>query len=353
MNLPALFSLRTRLLIIAWIIILIFVVLEMYTVQFYRPDLARTPAFMVMYLVKQSLLGVLLIIALILPGYKLIKRTFRHWSGRLAGYLLHLLLFGSVYFAILVLLDEWERNGAITSGYLNGLMYLTFTESHNAVKTYLTWIAILYGMDYYEKSLAAALRQKSLENEMNNIKLQSLRAQLQPHFLFNALNNVVALIDENKRKAQQSLIHLSDLLRYTIQLEPHRLVPIAEEVQTIRTYLAIEQSKYEDQLHVEWDLPSPLPHWQVPPLIIQPLVENAIKHGFKDHEGPLRVRIYIKKGLIRIQNNGHPLTGAIQKNQGLGIVEKRLRIHFGDTVHLVLSQKEDWVTHTIQWYEAM
>lgn len=171
MNLPALFSTRTRFLIIAWIIILVFVVLEMYTVQFYRPDLARTPAFMAKYFVKQSLLGVLLIITIILPGYRLVNQTFRHWSGRLLGYLLHLFIFEGVYFAILVMLDEWERNGAITSGYLDGMMYLTFTESHNAVKTYLTWIAILYGLDYYEKSLAAALRQKSLENEMNNIRL--------------------------------------------------------------------------------------------------------------------------------------------------------------------------------------
>jgi LytS/YehU family sensor histidine kinase len=161
------------------------------------------------------------------------------------------------------------------------------------------------------------------------------------------------LIDENAGQAQRSLINLSDLLRYTINLQPLELVPVQEEINTLKQFLTIEKAKYEDQLRVQWQLPDQVADWQIPPLIIQPLVENAIKHGFMNNSEVLTIMISVAPTCrtIRVANDGAPLSSPIVSGQGTEIVKKRLDIHFGARGTFRIFQEGDWVINEIQIHE--
>ncbi len=345
-----LFTSRFKYLFIAWGLIVVFVLLQMKLVGYYNPQQMWRLSDYIIYTLIQLVIGCFLILLYVIPLYDYIKNINSVFLKGIA-IILHALVFGILYIGSLSLTYELKAFGKITTQLKERVFNLFFTDLHNSIKTYLIFIAILYAHDFFKKNAQSIIKQKSLENEMDKVKLQSLRAQLQPHFLFNALNNVVALIDENKRKAQESLIQLSDLLRYTVNLEPYKLVTINEEIETLKTYINIEKAKYETQLKVTWDIPDKLDNFMVPPLIIQPLVENAIKHGFKNNDNQLSIKIRIKKGLVEVKNNGSVLTQPINKGNGLRLVEKRLNVHYGDKFLFSIHQNNEWIVNSIELLE--
>lgn len=341
------FTSRFKYLLIAWCLIILFVLLQMKLAGYYNPERIWQLSDYIVYTIIQLVIGVFLILLFVIPIYDFIMRVKSNLLKTLI-LTIHALGFGILYIGSLSLTYELKFFGRITSNLQERAFELFFTDLHNSIKTYLIFISILYAYDYFKKNAQFIIKQKSLENKMNRVKLESLRAQLQPHFLFNALNNVVALIDENKRKAQKSLINLSDLLRYTINLEPLKLVNIEEEIRAIKIYVSIEKAKYEEQIDILWNLDSGIGSLMVPPLIIQPLVENAIKHGFKDNIYKLTIIITIKKGLIDVRNNGNFLPSTIIKGNGLQLVKKRLQVHFSNSFNFTIEQKENWIVNTIK-----
>jgi len=344
------FNSRFKYLILAWGIIVLFVLMQMKLVGYYKTEMRWPTKDYAIYFISQMLIGICLIYFFITPIYDKIKEL-KSVPLKLISFLCHGLVFGFLHVLIMSLLYEVKKNNGITNEFKDRFYNLFFTDLHNSIKTYLILIAILFAYDYFRKNTNHIITQKNLENEMDRVKLQSLRAQLQPHFLFNALNNVVALIDENKKKAQQSLIYLSDLLRHTINLKPQEMVPIEEEIQLIKKYVNIEKSKYEDQLEVIWLTEKDHKGKVLPPLIVQPLIENAIKHGFVDNCKVLTIEISIKPNLIRVKNNGSALSVNYSRGQGLSIVQKRLAIHYKNKSEFKLFMENDWVVNEIVIYE--
>lgn len=141
------------------------------------------------------------------------------------------------------------------------------------------WAAAYVGWHYLQRSRRAEIEKWQLTAAVREAELNTLRAQLNPHFLFNGLNNIRALVSEDPTRARQALAHLAELLRYVMQHSATPLVPLGQELEIVADYLALEALQLEDRLQYVLDVDPTVQAVQLPPLTVQLLVENAIKHG--------------------------------------------------------------------------
>jgi two-component sensor histidine kinase len=159
------------------------------------------------------------------------------------------------------------------------------------VPVWLGWSALYFGLKYWwdwEDEKDRAKRAVALAHQA---QLQMLRYQLNPHFLFNALNSVRALIQEDKRLAKEMITELSEFLRYSLVHRNHNNVPLREEMDAIRQYLSIEKKRFEDKLKVTFTIDQQAEEFPVLSFLIHPLVENAVKYGMKTSAMPLTIHI--------------------------------------------------------------
>ena len=340
---------RHKLLLIAWLIIIVLVLIQMMMLSIFENKMIWRPIDYIMSFFLKLSLGTLMIWCYEIPIYDRIRQqSSMLFKGSL--FLLHGVGHGLIYLTLSGLLNELKINGIFTEYTDDRVFNLIFTDLHNAIKTYLIFMAILYGYELFQKNIKEVIERKSLENQFNRIKLDALRGQLHPHFLFNALNNVVALIDEDRKRAQKIILDLSDLLRYSLQINPHLLIGVEEELELLKKYTAIEQAKHEDQIEFKWLTEGDLSGIKLPALILQPIVENAIKHGFINHEGILKVQILATPNKISISNNGNSLKECPGLGNGLQILRERLDIHFKGKYNFRLFQKDQWIVNEIAFY---
>jgi len=187
-------------------------------------------------------------------------------------------------------------------------------------------IIILLGLDYYRKFVDEHTRYLEMESQLSRAQLKSLKMQLNPHFLFNAFNTISMMVRQEKGDTAVKMISgLSDMLRHSLVAEPKQFVSLKEEVDLIQKYLLLESERYKDRLKIEWELDKSLLVSQVPSLILQPIVENAFKHGISKNLGSSLLRITIKKEnqllILEVFNTGSylPINWNINKNKGLGL----------------------------------
>jgi sensor histidine kinase YesM len=197
----------------------------------------------------------------------------------------------------------------------------------------LAWHAMRYSRDLSQKQLKAA----ELEARLREARLQALRSQLNPHFLFNTLHSIAELVHEDPALAEQLILRLGELLRKVLSSTDQQEVALAEELQFIRAYLDIEQMRLGNRLKVEWDIGQDVLEVKVPTLLLQPLVENAVQHGIAAATRPGTVHILAKRddGFLRLQvRDTGP--GLDQRGQaakaGVGLANTRARLEtiFGD-----------------------
>lgn len=185
------------------------------------------------------------------------------------------------------------------------------------------------------------IREQSVlqQNSELNARVQAMQARIHPHFLFNSLNSVVSLIAIDPDKAEQMLIDLSKLFRASLQ--ELKLVTLKEEVELSKQYIAIEQIRLGDRLHVEWNIPQPnlLVHVKIPLLTLQPLIENSIFHGVEKKiiDAKIGILVEILQNQVNIVITNPFLQDRINVREGHGIalenVKQRLKAHFGDSVY--------------------
>lgn len=180
---------------------------------------------------------------------------------------------------------------------------------------------------------------KSLKYEasMIEIELNNLKNQLNPHFIFNALNSIRALVDENPAKSKQAINHLSNILRNSLTFEKKGLTKFDDELKIVKDYLSLESIRFEERLKTELDIHSESSKFLVPPFMIQTLVENGIKHGISKltQGGTIHVKTLVDKNRLKIQirNSGHLLNGTRKgKFGGTGIKNtmQRLKLLYGE-----------------------
>jgi len=173
----------------------------------------------------------------------------------------------------------------------------------------LGWTSLYFGL----KIRRAWKEQERRTGQANSLaqaaQLQMLRYQLNPHFLFNSMNAIRALIDEDEAKAREMITELSEFLRYSLDSRSYANVPLKDEIEAIRHYLAIQKKRYEDKLEVRYELEPDAGEYPVLSFLVHPLIENAIKFGMRTSRLPLVVelRATVRNGVLRIEvlNTGH------------------------------------------------
>jgi len=190
------------------------------------------------------------------------------------------------------------------------------------------------------------LTQERLEKELLAARLQALQAQTNPHFLFNALNSIAALIASDPAQAEATVERLAALFRYVTERHDGRWVRIEEEMSIIEDYLAIEKVRFGDRLNCRVFVDPSLLGYRVPPLLLQPLVENAVKHGVAAREDASALEVTVEpadgdKMRMVVRNQGPaPAPEAQWRGIGLTNLRSRCRTLFGDRFRLSLSQEE-------------
>jgi signal transduction histidine kinase len=200
---------------------------------------------------------------------------------------------------------------------------------------YLASVALSYLMLAQERALEAERRGAELQLLAQESELKALRAQLNPHFLFNSLNSISALTAVDPARAREMCLLLSDFLRRSLGLGERRLVALREELELARAYLSIEQIRFGARLTLDWRLDPAAEPALLPTLLLQPLVENAIKHGIAalPEGGTLTLATEVVEGhvMLRVEN---PLDADAPAPQGLGLglrqVRQRLLGRFGN-----------------------
>lgn len=197
---------------------------------------------------------------------------------------------------------------------------------------FLPWFLIYHIWMYHEKYVMAENDKLRLENTLKDMEMQVLKNQLNPHFLFNALNSLKALISENPVQARSAIVTLSDLLRSVLTASERDATCLKEEMRTVKDYLEIEKIRYEDRLEYDFNIQEYTYNLLLPPLVLLTLVENAIKHGVGKLEGLVRISINSNfqdnKWHLEVQNNAvlDPAKRLASKGIGLKNLKKRLEL---------------------------
>ena len=196
-------------------------------------------------------------------------------------------------------------------------------------------------LDYQnQRSRRMLLENEQLRSENLVNQYETLKSQLNPHMLFNSLNTLYSLIRESPDKAQNYLQELSRVMRYTLHDNLSHTVTLNEEMNFVHSYLYLLQMRYEDNLHFEIDIPQELLQRQVPPMAVQMLVENAVKHNEISNRNPLTIRIHAEGCGLCVSNRIQPkLTDSSSTCIGLANLSKRYRLPFGQDITIEESEK--------------
>ena len=202
---------------------------------------------------------------------------------------------------------------------------------------YWVTVGIFYGLDYYFGARDAKFRAAQLESQLAKAELEVLKSQLQPHFLFNTLNLISSLVHTDQASADDMIGDLGSLLRMSLESHAGQEVPLAEEMKAIELYLNIQRLRFQDTLTVETRIAANTMDICVPHLILQPLVENAFRHGISKRVGPGLLRIESSRAngtlMVRITDNGPGSSGGNgQRDRGevtppsIGLKNTRARL---------------------------
>ncbi len=216
---------------------------------------------------------------------------------------------------------------------------------------YFSVIAIVYAYNFFKKQKDYKVQESKLKTQLSDAKMSALQSQLQPHFLFNALNDISSLVDIHPEHAQDAIADLSDMLRQTLNLKNTKFITLKQEVSLLEKYLSLEKIRYQEKLAFDIQLPEDIKTFLLPPLLLQPIVENSIKHGYSYTHDSLKIDIHLKiekeKLCIDIKNNGAPLeSSSITYGTGLTNILARLDTLYQEDFRFEFINQEPQGVHT-------
>jgi sensor histidine kinase YesM len=237
---------------------------------------------------------------------------------------------------------------------------LTFTVTASVVNgtiMLLGWFCIYFIYHVYDRVQRLQVEQLRLAASVKEAELRALKSQVNPHFLFNSLNSLRALIDEDAPRARESVTRLANMLRYSLSSGQLETVALEAELRVVEDYLALEQIRHEQRLRVRWEISPEARRQSVPPMLLQTLVENAVKYGISPRRGggEIVISAAIEHGALRVRvTNPGDLTPAASpsaaragSSTGVGLrnAADRLQLLFGDRAMLrLLAEPVDCVT---------
>ena len=214
-------------------------------------------------------------------------------------------------------------------------------EVVNWAFVFMIWLTIYFTAIAVREHRSAQFRQSEMARALHLAELRLLKSQLNPHFLFNALNTVRSLIADNPSRAQSAVTRLANTLRYTLSSRQDELVTLAQELAIVADYLEIESMRFEDRLRIESHVPDDAAGVRVPVMLLQTLVENAIKHGIAELPagGLLRISAILQNEMLLLEvENPRPPAPLPAAHEGVGLrnAHDRLRLLFGARASLEL-----------------
>ena len=250
-----------------------------------------------------------------------------HWASRaLAHVVMGVVLIAAWQWAYALYMMRAIGPGAWTRIFAGTLLF----QLSNAAILYGGIVAVTLAMQSTARERAQEQRQHALALAARDAEMRALVAQLEPHFLLNTLNSILALVESSPGDASRMIERLSALLKATFDEKDEPTVPLGRELDLLEAYLEIEQVRFGDRLRVTIDAPDELRAVAVPPLLLQPLVENAIKHGVSAVSGPVAVAVTARSTGDRVRlavvdsGRGFDYASAIGRGRGLELVQRRL-----------------------------
>lgn len=251
--------------------------------------------------------------------------------------LTHEFLTNAVYFVPLELMD-WYHIDDETMRYLKGAVPAAVI---NRIVEYWIIVFSLRAIDNYLNLKKSEVKMARIESQLTQAKLRALRMQLQPHFLFNTLNTISSLLDVNTAKARSVIAKFADILRNVLESDDKRFISLDEEIQNTQNYLVIEQTRFSDRLDVSYDIAREALDILVPSFILQPIVENAIKHGLSKSSESLHLSLKASIDgrfiTLSVHDDGQGASGSddlFGKGVGLSNARERLQNLFGSESYI-------------------
>jgi sensor histidine kinase YesM len=265
-----------------------------------------------------------------LPLKKIIPRVLI--SSLVIGTIMYVLVFGVNYAAGLFESDRFR-------------VATPFISVMNLSSIVLLWSLIYFAVHYFENYKRAQIESLIWEAAVKDFELKTLKSQLNPHFMFNAMNSIRALIDEDPGSAQNAVTKLSNILRYSLKIERTETVSLEDEMQTVSDYLALEAIRFEERLKYKVTVDPRSSKIEIPPMMVQTLVENGIKHGIskKTQGGEVTVnsKMINSNLLVQIRNTGQIDESLLHSSTGFGIsnTKHRLSLLFGENASFTIKNE--------------
>lgn len=230
--------------------------------------------------------------------------------------------------------DVWSDPTEIVHGPRPTSLLRVTLQIANWAAIFIIWLIIYFIAVRLRERRIADLRQSELARALQAAELRLLKSQLNPHFLFNALNTIRSLIAYDPSRARDAVTHLAGMLRYTLSSSQDELVTLAQELEIVNDYLALESMRFEERLQIEMDIAETARGVRIPVMLLQTVVENAIKHGIAELPagGLLRVSAALEGDLLAMEVSNpkpHSVPHSTQAGVGLKNAAERLRLLFG------------------------
>jgi sensor histidine kinase YesM len=249
------------------------------------------------------------------------------------------------YLSALIDPEAFLRQYAPTLQFQLAMPFAIAVEIANWVLLFIVWLTIYFIAIAVREHRSAQLKQSELTRALQLAELRLLKSQLNPHFLFNALNTVRSLIADNPTRAQDAVTRLAKTLRYTLTSPQDELVTLSQELEIVADYLELESMRFEDRLRIAIHVPQDAAGVQIPVMLLQTLAENAIKHGIAQLPGGglLRVAATVQNEvlMLEVENPRPPAPTRMSAHEGVGLhnARDRLRLLFGERASLELDLK--------------
>lgn len=217
----------------------------------------------------------------------------------------------------------------------------------NLSSVILVWALIYFSVHYFENYKKVQIESLIWEAAVKDFELKTLKSQLNPHFMFNALNSIRALIGEDPMSAQTAVTKLSNILRYSLKMERTETVPLDEEIRTVSDYLALESIRFEERLKFDINISPNSAKVEIPPMMVQTLVENAIKHGIskKTKGGFVSINSSVEDSILHIyiKNTGRIDEQEMLNSGGFGVsnTKHRLSLLYGEEANFTIQNCSD------------
>jgi LytS/YehU family sensor histidine kinase len=219
---------------------------------------------------------------------------------------------------------------------------LFYSNFGSFLSLFIIWSAIYFIYHFVMKSRKQQMDTIKLEALVKELELKTIKAHINPHFIFNALNGIRALIDENPARARKAVTELSNILRSSLSAEKGETICFSDELKIVKDYLALENMRFEDRLRVEYLVDDDTLMQQVPPMMLQTLVENAIKHGISKQVkgGVVKITSDFRGNFheLSVQNTGYLNGGAKSSGFGLSSTRDRLQLLYGEKAKFQIRQ---------------